>query len=194
MKRQEKSPEASDRGPWAEEHEEMLVVRCNGAIYARTARSSPEGIGEQIRRCCRWAREHGVHVDDVHVYTDNGVSGNTVIRPGMTALSSTLEAGGVDVVIVTRSSRIGRRMAQVLDFVREEIIGQGKSFVLADSDLEIDKEMMRLVDDSVATTIRQALSNMKGQTHGTSSAQPVAADWATRRHLREVLQQVPTQY
>ena len=133
---------------------------CRGAIYARTATPSAERLQEQVRRCRRWAREHGIHVDDGHVFMDDGVSGNTMTCPGLTALSGALEAGVVDVVIVTNLTRIGRQMRYVHQFVLKEVIRRGGSCVVIDAGCELTSESLMPLTGTITVTTKR-LSNVE---------------------------------
>jgi hypothetical protein len=90
------------------------------AIYARSAtkvQSGTQPVQEQIERYRALVRKHAWTLDEEHVYSDEGVSGNTLNRPGFLAL---LEAARskehpFEVVIVDSVDRLGRGLAPVLE-------------------------------------------------------------------------------
>jgi Resolvase, N terminal domain len=92
------------------------------AIYARSAsatkrQSGTQPIQEQIERCHGLVRKHAWTFDEQHVYSDEGVSGNSMNRPGFSALLETARSKEhpFDVVIFDSLDRLGRNLAPALE-------------------------------------------------------------------------------
>lgn len=80
------------------------------AIYARFSsdKQSDASIEDQIHRARERLRQEGMDPDTATVFTDYAVSGASMDRPGMRALSQAVESGAVDLVIAESLDRISR--------------------------------------------------------------------------------------
>jgi DNA invertase Pin-like site-specific DNA recombinase len=77
------------------------------AIYARSATEpNPDGIAAQIAACELYCQQQGWNV--VITATDEGVSGLTLDRPGLTQILTLIASGGVDIVLADGSERFAR--------------------------------------------------------------------------------------
>lgn len=84
----------------------------HAAIYYRVSTEDQyeEGFSapEQLDACLVYAKRYGFHVSEAHIFHDE-VTGTTLHRPGLDALRDVAEAGLVQVVIVPRMDRFGRK-------------------------------------------------------------------------------------
>ncbi|MBS7793175.1 recombinase family protein [Roseococcus sp. SDR] len=90
------------------EQRRLSAAPRRAAVYARTATAQPRdgSIEDQVRMCQALAeRERWVIVE---TFSDHGVSGSTVLRPGYQALMSAMRSGAVDVVLAERFDRFSR--------------------------------------------------------------------------------------
>lgn len=81
------------------------------AIYAQVSGSRQEQeqtIDSQLDALRVHVREQSWVLDERHVYTDNGVSGCRLDRPGLDGLRDTISEGQVDVVVVSSPDRLAR--------------------------------------------------------------------------------------
>jgi site-specific DNA recombinase len=78
------------------------------ALYARYSSDlqSAASIGDQLRMCAEWAAKQGLLV--AGSYTDQGVSGASLIRPGIQKLLQDAAAGKVDVIVTESLDRLSR--------------------------------------------------------------------------------------
>ena len=87
------------------------------AVYARYSsdRQSPASIQDQLRKCREFAEERQWDFQDLHVYTDEALSGAGADRPGLVRL---LAAAGrlprpFDVVLLDDTSRLSRNIGDI---------------------------------------------------------------------------------
>ncbi|MEW6082667.1 MAG: recombinase family protein [Bacillota bacterium] len=94
----------------------------NAAIYLRVSSDEQAEHGHSLafqrEECVRRARELGA--TGVEVYSDEGVSGAVLARPGLDALRSRVRGHGVQAVVVWDPDRLARRLTHQL-FLTEEI-------------------------------------------------------------------------
>ena len=98
------------------------------ALYARVSndRQREEGtIASQVQELRECAAAEGLHVEERHVYLDDGRSGYYLDRPGLDALRDAARDGLVDTVLVHDPDRLSRKYAyQVLlleEFARWQV-------------------------------------------------------------------------
>ena len=82
-------------------------------IYTRisvapTTQSEGESLKSQYHRCYKRLQEYGLHEPKPLHFEDNGYSGASLDRPGMTALLAMVECKQVSKVVVTELSRLTR--------------------------------------------------------------------------------------
>lgn len=92
------------------------------AIYARTA--SREGnpspaIVRQLERLRAHVAAQGWELDEENVFVDDGYSGNTLDRPGLSRLRGKAKAGELDLVWLTEPERLSRSYYQLLSLSQE---------------------------------------------------------------------------
>lgn len=90
------------------------------ALYARYSSDNQReaSLDDQLRRCEVFVRAHGGQVDPRLTFTDAGVTGATMERPGMRRLRAALEAGVVDAIVVEDVSRLSRDLADSAELFR----------------------------------------------------------------------------
>ena len=96
------------------------------AIYVRSATVSPEAIKRQAEAC----RDFGLseEMEEAVVYVDDGQSGASTSRPGLSELLERAAEGEFDMVIVERTDRLSRD-AVALDGLIETLAACGVTVV-----------------------------------------------------------------
>ncbi|MEE8290799.1 MAG: recombinase family protein, partial [Candidatus Tectomicrobia bacterium] len=92
------------------------------ALYARVSseHQAQEGtIQSQVASLRAYCAEQGYRVEEDLIFTDNGVSGTTLIRRALDRLRDKAVAGEVDKVIVLNPDRLARKHAHQLLLVEE---------------------------------------------------------------------------
>ena len=94
------------------------------AIYARysSENQSEKSIDDQVRVCKNYIKEHGMTIDEKHIYVDEAISGSVINRPGLQALEKAIENKEVDAVAVDDLSRLSRSNHQMLTVVSHEFL------------------------------------------------------------------------
>lgn len=87
------------------------------ALYARfsTDAQNHASAADQLERCRRYAEGRGFEVRER--FSDEGLSGASLDRPGLTALRAAVEAGRVDVVIAESLDRISRTTSEAMGLI-----------------------------------------------------------------------------
>ena len=84
------------------------------AIYARVSgarQKEEQTIGSQIAECKTTARSWGLDVPDEWVFTDEGYTGATLVRPALERLRDLAAQVPVDVVVCYSPDRLARKLA-----------------------------------------------------------------------------------
>lgn len=92
------------------------------AIYARVSgdRQAQEGtIESQIASLKEFAASLGHTVDGDHIFTDNGITGATLIRPALEALRDESAAGKISKMLVLSPDRLARKYSHQLILMEE---------------------------------------------------------------------------
>lgn len=92
------------------------------AIYARVSsdKQAQEGtIESQISSLREHCVSQGYQIEEDLVFTDNGVSGTTLVRPGLDALRDKAVAGEVNQILILCPDRLARKYAHQLILVEE---------------------------------------------------------------------------
>ncbi|MAY36694.1 MAG: resolvase, partial [Spongiibacteraceae bacterium] len=86
----------------------MTRSQANIAIYARysTDMQSQASIEDQVRLCTERAEREGWTI--VQIYTDHGLSGASMMRPGIQALMQDAQSGKFDIVLAEALDRLSR--------------------------------------------------------------------------------------
>lgn len=87
----------------------MLAI----AIYARVSTDQQDAT-RQVEDCQRIAERRDATIS---LYVDRGVSGAEFDRPEFQQLIHDVEQGGIDTVLATEASRIGRSFLQTAEFI-----------------------------------------------------------------------------
>jgi site-specific DNA recombinase len=93
-----------------------------GALYARVSsdQQAQEGtIDSQVSLLRDRIEADGVVVDESLVFLDDGVSGSTLVRPGLERLRDQAAAGAIERLYVSAPDRLGRRHVHQLVLVEE---------------------------------------------------------------------------
>lgn len=87
------------------------------AIYARysSENQSAKSIVDQVRVCKQYIAEHGMTLDEQHIYTDEAISGSLLMRPGLQAVERAAEHKEFDALVVDDLSRLSRSNHQILN-------------------------------------------------------------------------------
>lgn len=97
------------------------VLTLRVAVYLRVSTEDQArhgfSLAEQQAACEARAREMGA--SEVRVYADDGVTGDVLERPGLSALREAVRSGAVDVVLVRDADRLSRRLAHQLLLAEE---------------------------------------------------------------------------
>jgi DNA invertase Pin-like site-specific DNA recombinase len=89
------------------------------AIYARysSENQSEKSIDDQVRVCKNYLHDHGLTVEERHIFVDEAISGSIINRPGLQVLENAVERKDVDAVVVDDLSRLSRSNHQMLTMV-----------------------------------------------------------------------------
>ena len=92
------------------------------ALYARVSsdKQAKEGtVDSQLDALHRYANEHAIVVDDDLVFTDNGASGASMVRPALDALRDKAALGVVDKVVIHSPDRLARKHIHQMILIEE---------------------------------------------------------------------------
>ncbi|MFH1539132.1 MAG: recombinase family protein [bacterium] len=79
------------------------------------------------------------------IHTDPGASGGDFNRPGFKKLQKKIEAGDVDVIVVTKLDRLVRSLLHMLRFIENELEPRGVRFVSLSEGIDSSKKGMNKV-------------------------------------------------
>ena len=142
------------------------------AIYARysSENQSEKSIDDQIRVCKNYAKEHGMTVEDRHIYVDEAMSGSIVNRPGLQALEKAAENKEFDAVAVDDLSRLSRSNHQMLTLVlrfnyyQVKIISVSKGIITSDDNSKMGIHMRGLINELYLDDLRKkTMRGLEGQ-------------------------------
>jgi site-specific DNA recombinase len=104
-------------------------------IYARYSSDLQReaSIEDQVRICR--ARAHLEGWDIVEIFTDQAISGSTLLRPGYQALMAFVRRGGADVVVAESLDRFSRDQEHIAAFYKQISFGRARIFTLAEGDV-----------------------------------------------------------
>lgn len=96
---------------------------AKAAIYIRWS-TEDQGQGTtlqvQLESCRQYCDRQGWYVSDDLVLVDDGFSGGTLHRPGLTKLRKLIEDGHIDTIVVYRLDRLSRNLADATGLVDKE--------------------------------------------------------------------------
>lgn len=89
------------------------------ALYARFSSDlqSPASIEDQLHACTAHAERHGWTI--VGRFSDHGISGATLRRPGLMDLMEALDKGGIDIVLTEGLDRLSRDQEHVVGLFKK---------------------------------------------------------------------------
>lgn len=93
------------------------------AVYVRWStdeQSDGTTLEVQLEACRLFIRSQGWMVREDLLFVDEGFSGATLDRPGLTALRRAVQEGGVDCVVVYKLDRLSRSVLDTVNLVLEE--------------------------------------------------------------------------
>lgn len=113
------------------------------AIYARKSTIDKKREGKSVRDQIREASEEiavrGWHLEESHVFEDDGISASRhargKARPGYASLVAAIEAGQIDVLVTAEQSRASRRLS-VIGALVELCADNGVRMVMGGRDLD----------------------------------------------------------
>ena len=91
------------------------MERKRAWIYCRTAYPDAHTLAMQQAHMEAFAEKRGFEVVGI---TSEHANGLTLSRRGLTEVSSAVDDGGVDLLLVTNLSRLGRNLEQVDNYLR----------------------------------------------------------------------------
>lgn len=101
----------------------VIYVRVSTQEQAREGYS----IGEQIERLTKYCE--AMQWEIVETFIDPGYSGGDTERPGLKAMISKIEAGGVEKVVVYKLDRLSRSQKDTLFLIEDVFLKHGTDFV-----------------------------------------------------------------
>ena len=151
------------------------------AIYSRVSTEDQQSAA-QAAACREEIERRGWEL--VGAFTDDGISGMTISRPGFDAMMAAVRAGTVGAVVAAAGDRLGRSTIHVMQ-IEEELRERGVALVLLRGNVDTSTPagllmftvlagMARFERDLIADRTRAALRY----------GRPSACDWADRRPRR----------
>jgi site-specific DNA recombinase len=92
------------------------------AIYARVSserQAQAKTIESQLEHVNEYVASKGIRVDADFIFIDNGVSGSSLIRPGLDALRDMASVGKINQIFVLSPDRLARKHAHQLILLEE---------------------------------------------------------------------------
>ena len=92
------------------------------AIYARVSserQAQEKTIESQLEHVNEYVASKGIRVDADFIFIDNGVSGSSLIRPGLDALRDMASVGKINQIFVLSPDRLARKHAHQLILLEE---------------------------------------------------------------------------
>ncbi len=117
-------------------------MKTSVALYCRVSsdRQAQEGtIESQVSSLREFAIENNFLVEEDLVFTDNGISGATLVRPALDSLRDKAVSGEVEKIIILCPDRLARKYAHQLLLV-EEFQRLGVEIIFANKDISSSPE------------------------------------------------------
>lgn len=189
------------------------MTKLKVAIYARYSSDlqSDASIEDQIRLCEKRAESEGWQV--VQSYTDHGLSGASMMRPGIQMLMQDAALGKFTVVIAEALDRISRDQEDIAGIYKRVSFAGGKIYTLAEgevSDIHIGLKgtMNALFLKDLAAKTHRGLSGRveKGKSGGgiaygydvvkkfTGDGEPIRGDREINEEQAEVVRRIFQDY
>jgi site-specific DNA recombinase len=142
------------------------------AVYARysSENQSEKSIEDQVRVCRNYVKDHGLVLDDRHIFVDEAISGSIVRRPGLEALEKAAEAREFDAVAVDDLSRLSRSNHQMLTLVLRfnyyevKIISVSDGIVTGDENAKLGIQVRGLINELYLDDLKKkTMRGLEGQ-------------------------------
>jgi site-specific DNA recombinase len=106
-----------------------MKAKAIGYCRVSTERQASEGVSlsAQERQVKAYCKAKGWSL--VGVYRDEGISGKSIARPGLTEALAALDAGQATVLVITKLDRLSRSLLDLLHLVKERFAHNGVSLV-----------------------------------------------------------------
>lgn len=113
----------------------MTRSQANIAIYARysTDMQSQASIEDQVRLCTERAEREGWTI--VQIYTDHGLSGASMMRPGIQALMQDAQSGKFDIVLAEALDRLSRDQEDIAGIHKRLSFASVQMVTLSEGDI-----------------------------------------------------------
>ncbi len=142
------------------------------AVYARysSENQSEKSIDDQVRVCRKYLTEHGMTLDDKHIYVDEAISGSIINRPGLQALERAAESKEFEAVAVDDLSRLSRSNHQMLTLVLKfnyyqvTLISVADGIVTDDDNSKLGIQMRGLINELYLDDLKKkTMRGLEGQ-------------------------------
>ncbi len=142
------------------------------AIYARysSENQSEKSIADQTRVCKNYIKEHGMIIDDEHIYVDEAISGSLINRPGLQALEEGMENKEFGAVVVDDLSRLSRSNHQMLtlvlkfDYHQVKLISVSDGIVTGDENSKLGIHIRGFINELYLDDLRKkTMRGLEGQ-------------------------------
>ncbi len=142
------------------------------AIYARysSENQSEKSIDDQIRVCKNYIMDHGMIIENNHIYIDEAISGSVINRPGLQALEKAMENKEFDAVAVDDLSRLSRSNHQMLtlvlkfNFHQVKIISVSDGIITDDDNSKLGIQIRGLINEIYLDDLRKkTMRGLEGQ-------------------------------
>jgi site-specific DNA recombinase len=109
-----------------------------GALYARFSTEYQSSVADQIRALLADAEKRGIFIPFEHIFADYGISGRRRSRPALDLLRKALQERRAKVLLVLSLSRLFRNHRGCIEFIEDEIIGNGARCIVLDKGIDTD--------------------------------------------------------
>jgi len=142
------------------------------AIYARysSENQSEKSIDDQVRVCRNYIGNHGMSIEDRHIYVDEAISGSIVNRPGLETLQLAAQNKEFEGVVVDDLSRLSRSNHQMLtmvlkfNYLQIKIISVSDGIVTDDENSKLSIHLRGLMNELYLDDLKKkTLRGLEGQ-------------------------------
>ncbi len=142
------------------------------AIYARysSQNQSEKSILDQVRVCKQYIAEHGLTLDEQHIYTDEAISGSLLMRPGLQAVERAAEHKEFDALVVDDLSRLSRSNHQMLtlvlrlNYLQLKLISVSDGIITDDDNAKLGIHVRGLINEMYLDDLKKkTIRGLEGQ-------------------------------
>jgi len=142
------------------------------AVYARYSleNQSEKSIEDQVRVCKNYTQEHGMSIDEKHIYVDEAMSGSIINRPGLQALEKAAEGKEFEAVVVDDLSRLSRSNHQMLtlvlkfNYLQVKLISVSDGIITDDENAKLGIQMRGLINELYLDDLKKkTMRGLEGQ-------------------------------